>query len=138
MKLIITVFCTIVSALIISCGGNKKEDKYGNTVSKDKSSTKTEKEAYPLAKMGEEIFNGKGTCATCHSIDSKLIGPSVVDMVAIYKEKKASIATFLKGESEPIVDTSQFEVMKANFAITKTFTDEERKAVEEYFLSVAE
>jgi cytochrome c len=43
---------------------------------------------------------------------------------------------FLKGEGKPIVDPSQYEVMKTNFAITKNFTDEELKALEDYFYSV--
>jgi cytochrome c len=42
---------------------------------------------------------------------------------------------FLKGEGKPIVDPSQFEVMKANFALTKTFSDEELKGLEAYIYS---
>jgi cytochrome c len=43
--------------------------------------------------------------------------------------------SFLKGEGEPIVDPTQYEVMKANFVITKTFSDEELKALEAYVYS---
>jgi cytochrome c len=42
---------------------------------------------------------------------------------------------FLKEKAEPIVDPAQYEVMKTNFSITKTMTDEELKALEEYFYS---
>ena len=45
------------------------------------------------------------------------------------------MVNFLKGESEAIVDPSQFAVMQANLEITKTFTDEELKAVEAYINS---
>lgn len=139
MKTILKFLFVIPTVLFfMACNGSKKEDQYGNKVSDEKSTTKTQATAYPLAEKGKELFDGKGTCATCHKLDSKLIGPSVQDIVTIYKEKNSSIAVFLNGESEPIVDPTQFEVMKANFAITKTFTDEERKALEEYFLSVAE
>jgi cytochrome c len=85
--------------------------------------------------LGKVIFEGKGTCATCHKLDSKLIGPSVQDIAKIYKEKNADIVVFLKGEGKPIVDPSQFEVMKANFALTKTFSDEELKGLEAYIYS---
>lgn len=88
------------------------------------------------AQLGEELFDGKGMCATCHKPDAKVVGPSIKEIASIYKSKKASIALFLQGEGEPIVDPSQFEIMKANFAITKTMTDEELKAIEEYMLNV--
>jgi cytochrome c len=45
------------------------------------------------------------------------------------------MVTFLKGEGKPIVDPSQYELMKASFAITKTFSDEELKALEAYVYS---
>ena len=74
---------------------------------------------------------------TCHKPDVKLVGPSLQDIAKIYKEKNASIATFLKGDEKPLVDPTQFEVMKTNFALTKTFTDEERQSLEQYVLSQA-
>ena len=57
------------------------------------------------------------------------------DISATYKEKDASIVTFLKGEADPLVDPTQFEVMKANFAITKQMTDEELQSLEAYIKS---
>lgn len=85
--------------------------------------------------LGKELFEGKGMCATCHKEDTKIIGPSIKDIAKIYRDKKASISVFLQGEAEPIVDPSQYEIMKANFQITKTMTEEELKALEEYMLS---
>ena len=84
---------------------------------------------------GEELFSGKGTCTACHLPDQKVIGPSITEIAKIYKEKNASIVSFLKEEAEPIVDPSQYEVMKTNFTITKQMSDEELKALEEYMLS---
>lgn len=86
---------------------------------------------------GEELFSGKGTCTACHLPDQKVIGPSITEIAKIYKEKNASIVSFLKEESKPIVDPSQYEVMKTNFAITKQMSDEELKALEDYMLSFA-
>lgn len=140
MKTILKSLAFLIVINLVSCGGNKSEDKFGNPVSDEKTTTEVattteETPAFPLAEKGKEIFEGKGTCATCHKTDAKLIGPSIQDIAKIYKEKNASIATFLKGDEQPIVDPTQFEVMKANFAITKTMTDEERQSLEQYILS---
>ncbi|MEL1245956.1 c-type cytochrome [Flavobacterium sp. DGU11] len=91
----------------------------------------------PAQKTGQEIFDGKGNCFTCHKPEQKSIGPSIQEIAKIYKEKNGDIPTFLKGKGKPIVDPSQYEVMKTNFYITKNFSDEELKAVEEYILSHA-
>jgi cytochrome c len=85
--------------------------------------------------LGAEIFNGKGTCVACHAPDSKLIGPSLHDIAKIYKEKNGNMIDFLKGKSYPIVDPSEYEVMKTNLELTKTFSQDELKALESYMLS---
>ena len=53
----------------------------------------------------------------------------------IYKDKNGNLVEFLKGKSDPIVDPSQFEVMKANFAITKNMTDDELESIKLYINS---
>jgi len=85
--------------------------------------------------LGKTLFEGKGACVACHKPDVKVVGPSLQDIAKIYKEKNGDMVTFLKGEGEPIVDPTQYVVMKANFAITKTFTEEELKALEAYVYS---
>jgi cytochrome c len=140
MKIILKSLTLLVVMLLVSCGGDKKEDKFGNPVSDQKENVeaaKPEVSEFPLAKKGKEIFEGKGTCATCHKLDIKLVGPSIQDIAEIYKEKNANMITFLKGEGEPIVDPSQYEVMKANFALTKTFSEEELQSLEQYMYSQA-
>lgn len=84
---------------------------------------------------GQELFEGKGNCVACHKPDQKIIGPSMQEIAKIYKSKKGSIVSFLQEESEPIVDPSQYEIMKTNFAITKSMTDEELQALEDYIYS---
>ncbi|MCZ8329718.1 MAG: c-type cytochrome [Flavobacterium sp.] len=119
----------ILIALIITFVSCKKETEtnYGQPKHDETSVTVS----------GEELFSGKGTCTACHLPDQKVIGPSITEIAKIYKEKNASIVSFLKEEAEPIVDPSQYEVMKANFAITKQMSDEELKALEDYMLSFA-
>lgn len=84
---------------------------------------------------GKDLFENKGNCVACHQPDKKVIGPSLEEISKIYKDKNASIISFLKAESDPIVDPSQYEVMKTNFAITKAMSDEELTAIEEYIHS---
>ena len=97
--------------------------------------TTTEEIAQTPEELGKEIFEGKGNCVACHQVDKKLIGPSIQDIAKIYKEKNGSIVAFLKDDAAPLVDPSQYEVMKTNFALTEEMPDEELKALEAYFYS---
>jgi len=97
--------------------------------------TQTATEVQTPQELGKTIFEGKGNCVACHLVDKEVVGPSLQDIAKIYKEKNGDMLNFLKGEGEPIVDPSQYEVMKTNFAITKTMTDLELKALEAYVYS---
>jgi cytochrome c len=85
--------------------------------------------------LGQELFEGKGMCASCHKADIKVVGPSIQEIAKTYREKEASIAAFINEESGPLVDPSQYEIMKTNFAVTKAMSAEERKALEIYMMS---
>ena len=128
----IVVFALSIS--LTNCGDKKETDAYGNPV-EENSETTTETTVDPLLAKGQELFEGKGTCTACHKPDAKVIGPAIKDIAKIYKEKGASIASFINEESEAIVDPTQYETMKANFVITKAMTAEERKALEVYMMS---
>ncbi|MBN8640765.1 MAG: c-type cytochrome [Flavobacteriales bacterium] len=126
------VALSALTLFVISCGGKKEDQDFGKKEAIEESETNDD---FPLAEKGKEIFEGKGTCFTCHKKDVKIVGPSIQDIVKIYKEKNGNIVTFLKGEADPLVDPTQFEVMKANFAITKTMTEEELQSLEQYMQS---
>jgi cytochrome c len=105
-------------------------------------SEKTQDSLYPQTQvkqnpeaLGQEIFDNQGLCYTCHKEDKKTIGPSLVEIATIYKNKNGNIVAFLQEKSSPIVDPSQYETMKTNFAITKNLSQEELKALEAYILS---
>ena len=117
-KIILFIFLTA----IVSCKSKEenKEDSIGKTSEKV---------------SGQELFEGKGNCIACHQPDQKIIGPSLQEIAKIYKEKNGNIVSFLKEESEPIIDPSQYEIMKTNLIITKSMSDEELKALEEYIYS---
>ncbi len=126
-KLLLTLS---IGISIISCGEKKETDAMGNPINEAATSVnQTPKE------LGKELFEGKGMCATCHKADIKTVGPSIKDIAKIYKEKGASIAEFINDKGEPLVDPSQYEIMKANFVITKAMSAEERKALEIYMMS---
>jgi cytochrome c len=107
--------------LLISCKKESEESfgKTGSDSSKEKIS-------------GKELFENKGNCVACHKPDQKIIGPSLEEIAKIYKEQNGDIIDFLKNDAKPIVDPSQYEVMKTNFSITKAMSDDELKALEEY------
>lgn len=135
------MFCMLTLACIaVSCGGDpKKTDNSAPEVNPETTMEKTKTKAdFPLAEQGKAIFEGEGTCAACHKLDTKVVGPSIQEIVAIYKAKNASIAAFLNEESEPIVDPSQYSIMKANFAITKNMKPEQRLALEQYMMGLAQ
>jgi len=129
MKKVIVVFAVLA---FVSC---KKEEK--TTI--DNSQISTEESAVSAVQtpeeLGKEIFEGRGNCTSCHQVDQKVIGPSIQEVAKIYKDKNADIITFLKGKGEPIVDPSQFAVMKTNFPVTQAMSDEELKAIETYIYS---
>ncbi|MGV7107631.1 c-type cytochrome [Flavobacterium sp. U410] len=134
MKKVKLGFAAIAVLALVSCGDKKEAEPFGKST-EESATTETTTETNPLVDQGKEIFEGKGTCVACHQPSTKVVGPSLKDISATYKEKGASIVTFLKGEAEPLVDPTQFEVMKANFAITKQMKEEELKALEAYIES---
>lgn len=115
------LFCML--ALVTSCKQNEPK----------------ENELYPDAVgeqsevlSGRELFEQAGNCASCHQPDKKIIGPSIKEIAEIYKKEGGDIVQFLRGKADPIVDPSQYEVMKTNFAITKAMSDAELRALEKY------
>jgi cytochrome c len=85
--------------------------------------------------LGKSIFEGKGNCVACHKINEKLVGPSIQDIAKIYKAQNGDIVSFLKDDAKPIVDLTQYEVMKTNFVLTKAMSDEELNGLEAYMYS---
>lgn len=119
----------LVIITFIGCGGkdSKKEDETTVMLSPKEQ----------LIADGKKIFNSnKAACFSCHQLDKKVIGPSVMEIAKIYRAENADMVAFLRKEAEPIVDPSQYNVMETNFAILKTMTDEELKSLEAYMMSI--
>ena len=123
MKKVALLACLI---LIISCKKESQES-FGQPNPNEVSQTPEQ--------LGKAIFEGKGNCVACHQPNQKIIGPSIHEIARIYKAQNGNIISFLKDDAKPIVDPSQYEVMKTNFAITKTLSDDELKGLEAYMYS---
>ncbi len=122
----------IVILLLFSCKTESKD-----TTDKD---VNTHPELSKDSKifLGNRLFSEK-TCITCHAINRKKVGPSVVEIMTIYKEKNGNIVEFLRGKSDPIVDTTaaQVAIMQSNInGFLKNITDVELDAISTYMLHV--
>lgn len=123
------IFLTLGVLLMVACGRTKEEEP--RPMIEEPPLT-----AQEMRKLGEKLFNGKGTCNACHQPETKGVGPSIKEIAEIYEAYQASIVTFLRGEGEAIVDPKQFRVMEANFAITKKMSNQELEAIEHYMKSL--
>jgi cytochrome c len=123
MKKVALLVCFI---LIISCKKESQET-FGQPNPTEVSQTPEQ--------LGKSIFEGKGNCVACHKINEKLVGPSIQEIAKIYKAQNGDIVSFLKDDAKPLVDPTQYEVMKTNFALTKAMSDEELKGLEAYMYS---
>jgi cytochrome c len=124
MKKLALFACLI---LFISCK-KESEEPFGKQ-------EETVKISQTPEQLGKELFEGKGNCVSCHQPNQKIIGPSIHEIATIYKAQNGSIISFLKDDAKPLVDPSQYEVMKTNFAITKTMNHTELSALETYIYS---
>jgi cytochrome c len=129
------IILAVAFLAIVSCKKDSEESFGKSTEATSDTEAKTNADTISPVALGKTIFEGKGNCVACHQVDQKVIGPSLQEIAKIYKEKNGNMVSFLKGESDPIVDPEQFPVMQANLEITKTFTEEELKAVEAYIYS---
>jgi cytochrome c len=128
MKKIVLLFAAMA---FVACK-NEPKDSFGV------SNSKTEVVVDASIEKGKKLFEGKGACLSCHQPDKKIIGPSIKEIATIYKNENADMIAFLREEGKPIVDPSQYEVMRTNFAVTKSMSDEELQAIVDYMYSFAE
>ena len=144
MKKILLIF-GVIAFTFTSCGDKKKEEvKKEAEPIKVEETVKAVEETTPDAKneqvaLGEKLFTEK-TCVACHQLVTKLIGPSIKDIVKIYDEKGANMVQFLKGTKEAIVDTDpgQVAIMKANLdGFVKDLSPEELQALTAYMRNAA-
>ncbi len=138
MKKLLILFVAIAFTFT-SCGDKKKEE-VKNDVESVKEEVKVEETVTDASAkdqqtaMGEKLFSEK-TCTACHTLDTKVIGPSIKDIIKIYDEKGGNLVQFLKGNADAIVDTDpgQVAIMKANLdGFVKDMSPEELQALAAY------
>ena len=133
MKKIILLFA-FIALLVSSCGNDKKKEVQKEIETTVEKPAKAKEGGGDALALGEKLFNEK-TCATCHQLDTKVIGPSVKDIASIYKEKNGNMVNFLKGTDGAIVDTDpgQVAIMQANLdGFVKDLSDVELEALVTY------
>ncbi len=134
-KIIKTSLLLLAAISVVACGG--KDDKaQPEAVYESERGEVAEMTMSEKIKLGEDIFKGKGNCASCHQTDKKIIGPSVKEILQVYDKHNADLVSFLRGNEEPIVDPSQFIIMQANLEITKKFSNLEMEALIAYMRSL--
>lgn len=141
MTLLVLVFATTI--FISSCGDDSSTTKTTETKTTEAA---PKKEAAPKTTetatagdpaKGKELFAAK-TCASCHAVDKKVVGPSIQDIAKKYAETGGNIAKYLEGNADPIVDTDpgQVAIMKGNLTtILKDVSASEKADIAAYIAS---
>ncbi len=83
---------------------------------------------------GKAVFESKG-CVICHKKSVDTIGPSLATIAAGYTGKESTILSYLKGETDPIIDASRRAVMDPQLAKLETLFDADMKALAEYLIT---
>ncbi len=133
------LFFLAIAFTFASCGDKKKEEvKTEAEPVKVEETTATDSKDDQTA-LGKKLFAEK-TCTACHSVDAKVIGPSIKDIIKIYDDKGGNLVKFLKGNADAIVDTDpgQVAIMKANLdGFVKDMSPEELQALSAYMRKAA-
>jgi len=77
---------SVISIFILSCGGNKAEQKESEAVSEPEPMAIT----VDAIKEGEQLV-AQGDCKTCHHPVNKIIGPSHTDVAKKYEFTAANV-----------------------------------------------
>jgi cytochrome c len=136
MKKLLLLFA-VFAMVLSSCGDDKKKEVKKEVETTVEKSKEVKQDGGDLIAKGEKLFSEK-TCATCHQMDAKVIGPSIKDIATFYKENNGNLMNFLKGTDAAIVDTDpgQVAIMKANLdGFVKDLSDSELKALVDYMQS---
>jgi len=83
---------------------------------------------------GEATFHSM-KCQLCHKPDRRSAGPSLAEIAKAYSGQEQGLTSYLKGESEPLVDLGKGKVMERQLEKTKELSDGQRRDLAEYILS---
>lgn len=126
----------ILFLVVSSCNTDKKSKKVKENAVPQRGELSMDSQIF----LGNRLFSEK-TCITCHDINAQKKGPSVKEIMKVYKEKNGNIVAFLKGKATPIVDTtaSQVAIMQANIdGFLQNISGEELNTIATYMMHVDE
>ena len=86
------------------------------------------------AQQGGDLFESL-RCGGCHKAAVSKAPPSLKDMAGAYHGKEDQLASYLKGESGPIVKPAEGNMMKRALEKTKALSDADRKALADFIMS---
>lgn len=123
----ITTIFIGASLILASCAKEKK-----STINLTESTTEIKETT------GEDLFNDNN-CNSCHSKDTKLVGPSLIDISNKYKADNGNLQAFLKGNAKAIVSNDEGEIatMKPTIdGVTKNMADDDLKKLSDYIINI--
>ncbi len=139
----------MLTLALVSCGSEEAKDKVEDVaesttkhievaedfVEETKPAEIVEEVVEEVAALsGADLFMENG-CVACHQMDAKTVGPAIKEIGAAYADNADGLTSFLKGESDAIVDVAMAAVMAPQVETTKAMSDEERAALVDYFLN---
>lgn len=86
------------------------------------------------AEDGQTTFNSL-RCGMCHKPDTGTTMPSLKDIAAAYEGNEDQLLSYLKGESESVVNPGKKGMMTGALLKTKKLEDDQRKALADFILS---
>ena len=84
---------------------------------------------------GKELTVRLG-CTLCHNPTKKIVGPSFNEISKTYAGNQEKLLKFLNGQGNPIVHPKEFEYMKPVLNQLKHKTEDEKKALVAYIISL--
>ena len=89
------------------------------------------------AENGEAVFESM-RCGICHKIKEGKSNPPLTEISKAYNGDRIKLASYLRGEIEPIVNKERAGVMKSSIEKTKNLSQEDIKALVDYILNQAD
>jgi cytochrome c551/c552 len=87
---------------------------------------------YSSAGNGEALFDSL-KCGACHKPDRKTTAVSLAEIARTYQDQ-AKLASFFKGESQMIVESTKSGMMKGQLKHLQALSDQDKNALADYIL----
>jgi len=89
---------------------------------------------YVQASDEEPVFETL-RCGICHKADTGKSFPSLKEIAKAYNGDKEKMISYLKGESDPIVNQEKSKTMERYIVKAKALSEDEQKSLAEFILN---